>query len=303
MERWLPIRAIRPSGRLTRRQFASLLLGVGLTGCARLTTTDSDSGGWQLPRPQMSPDSVILEVVTLRLPPGSDEAERLWSHVDEQHVSRDARIAWHDNGFRCGVIPGQLPAEFQQLIDEQRRQRAELDREAQPSADQYSGEQRLQNRAGKRGKILTTDIRDTLVVLTPKEGRLTGQTLQQAQCLLSVRPFPHGNAMELELTPEIEHGQAKQRWVGQAHEGTFRLDMNRSRVVFEPLRIRPTISPGQVLVLSCTAELKGLGRQFFAETPTGSLEHRFLLIRLAQTQLDDLFSLEADDEPLTTPID
>lgn len=272
-------------------------------GCTRLDTSDGSGASWRLPRPQMSPDSVVLEVVTLRLPAGSDKIEQLWQEVDEQHWPREARQAWLENGFRCGVISGQLPADFQQILSDQRAARADLDRDSSAGPSIAGGEQRLQNRAGKRGKILTTEVRDSLIVLLPQNGRLSGQTLVRAQCLFSVRPLPQGSGTILELTPEIEHGEPRQRWIGQAHEGSFRLDMNRDRLVVETLRTQPNLQPGQTLVISCVTEPKGLGRQFFAETASGVLEHRFLLIRLAQTQLDDLFTPESHEEPLTSLVD
>ena len=53
--------------------------------------------------------------------------------------------------------------------------------------------------------------------------------------------------------------------------------------------------PGQTLILSCTPESKGLGQNFFVDTSHGDPQQKLLLIRLAQTQRDDLFELS---EPL-----
>ncbi|MFO0901382.1 MAG: hypothetical protein U0939_00175 [Pirellulales bacterium] len=284
-----------------RVRLACFFLAVVLSGCSTWNSPKNE-GGFKLGQPQMSPDSVVLEVVILHLPEdGGDEP--WWSGLDEQALDHALRLRLAENGFRAGIVRGRIPEQLESQLGSQRESQAGIDPENQPAG--VAGEQRLQCRAGKRNKILLSDVYPTLAALVPNGERLTGRTLENAQCLLSVRSFPRGDGgVELEITPEIEHGQARQRWVGQAHEGTYRLDSNRERLSLESLRIRPTLEPGQVLAVSCAPEIKGLGRQFFSDIPGGSApERRVLLIRLAQTQIDDLFSEQGGRDPLTTSLD
>lgn len=287
-----------------RRAFAAYV--VCLAGCACFagctSWTPSQAKDWKLPQPRMSPDSVVLEVATLRIP-ASESEPSWWADVDEQSLSNELRKSLEENGFRCGLVRGELPDGLQQALGSQRETLSPIDGDGAASSPTL-GEQRLQMRTGRRSKIVTTPLRDTLVVLVPRDKQLTGRTLSQAQCIVNVRSFPQGDgSVELEITPEIEHGEAKQRWVGQAHEGAFRIDTNRDRLTLESLQFRPKLAPGQALVLGATSEKRGIGHQFFTESDNGSTERRVLLIRLAQTQLDDLFSEGGVQAPLATPVE
>ncbi|HTN75552.1 MAG TPA: hypothetical protein VL096_09905, partial [Pirellulaceae bacterium] len=129
-------------------------------------------------------------------------------------------------------------------------------------------------------------------------GQVTGQDFVEAQCLFAVKTFPQGDSrVRMELVPEVEHGQSKQRWIGQ--DGAFHVESSKSHKVLDGLRMELLLSPGEVLVLSCTADQKGLGKQFFAESKPG--EQKLLMIRLAQTQYDDLFAPESVQKPIVTP--
>lgn len=281
-----------------------ICVAIGLcAGCGKWSTTGKQS--WQLPHAKMSPDSVVLEVAIVRLPVEQGEVSTaFWSNVDEQLIPTEVRQRLERNGLRCGVLTGQLPEELQRLTAGTDSVARLAENDSPQASGELFGQQRLQNRTGSRSKIVTSEIRDQRIVLTPEQGRLTGQTFFHAQCLFSVKTFPQGDGqVRLELVPEIEHGQPKQRWVGQTHEGTFRLDTSAERAIFDHLRFEPKLAPGQSLIVSCTPHVKGLGRQFFADASASGGEQRLLLIRLAQTQVDDLFAPENISEPLITPAD
>ena len=79
--------------------------------------------------------------------------------------------------------------------------------------------------------------------------------------------------------------------------------IGRDKLVFDRLRLDAKLTPGQVLLVSNTAEIKGPGESFFAETANGTVERTLLVVRVAQTQLDDLFTPEHALAPLVTPGD
>ena len=70
----------------------------------------------------------------------------------------------------------------------------------------------------------------------------------------------------------------------------MQLNTGRSREVFDRLAAQATLAPGEMLVFSSLPEREGsLGHYFFTEEHSGQLEQKLLVIRLSQTQHDDLF--------------
>lgn len=292
----------------------SCWLGLALltaTGCTTWSLPGAATAGKQmltkgLPSLRGANDSVALEVATIHLsntPDDQREAE-IWKLIDEQAVSAEVRRRLAASGFRAGVIAGEIPANLRSHFKDQAAQEETVVDQPRESSESPTGGKLIQNRPGHRSKVVVSETRDQLIVLQTDGGRLTGQTYHQAQCLFSLRGYPSGDGrLRLELTPEIEHGQPKQRWVGQSHDGTFRIDTSRERVEFTSLTLDMILAPGQTLVLSTGEERKGLARQFFSETASGKLEQRLLLIRAASTQFDNLFAPSLDAEPLATPLD
>lgn len=238
----------------------------------------------------MSPDTVVVEIASLRVPYEQID-EQFWRGVDEQFLSLEIRQKLAGNGFRGGILSGELPASLRDALAEGQISSRIGDQDPERPRGPVVSQQRLQNRTGRRGKLITSEIRDELVTLMPEAGRVTGKTLSMAQCLLSLRSYPRGDGhVRLELVPEIEHGEPRTRWLGQPADGTFRIDTGRERTIFNELRFDPVLAPGETLLVTCSADWKGLGRSFFAD-PAGEIRmQRVLLIRLAQTQADDLFA-------------
>jgi len=279
---------------------AAALLACAAIGCAPLRHAPSE--GVQLPRHRLASDSIVLEVAFVRFPAGQlDPADAVWLAADEQQLAVESRRRLADNGLRCGLLGSQLPPELREL----------LDAAASPlgpgtdvgiSADAATAtQQRLPLRAGNLGRIVLGSTHDLLHVLTQEEGELRGETYREARCELAVRSYPQGDGrVRLEFTPEIHHGQPRQRYLGG--QGGIRVESRQDERVFERLRFDATLSPGQILVFGPTLPGKGLGGCFFA-SPGDEQPGRLLLVRLAQTQLDDLFAPEQVAAPLATPFD
>jgi len=96
-------------------------------------------------------------------------------------------------------------------------------------------------------------------------------------------------------------GELKARFIRS--EAQLVQNIGRDRLPLEQLRIEAVLSPGQWLLLSTTRAAKGLGENFFIQSPSGTLQRTLLLVRVAQTQLDDLFAPEHAASPLATPGD
>ncbi len=282
---------------------ASLAIAT-LGGCALLSLEEPASEPVRLPAPRMAADSVVLEFIFVRMPVLETEAyAEIWSGADEQSFPAELRRQLADNGFRCGVLGQQIPEALltrlkgpTNALEERSEDVATSDIEVDRSA------RRKQCRAGRRAKIVVSKTHESLSVLTREGGAVRGRLVEKAQCLFALKPYPQGDGqVRLDVTPEVEHGDVRQQWVGG--NGTMMQRMGKDRIVLDAMRIGATLAPGQSLMLSATDDAHGLGDHFFVETAGGTLERTILLVRVAATQHDDLFAPGQLPSPLATPVD
>lgn len=273
-------------------------------GCSLLKRdrdTESEKEPTTLPTPALAVDSVVVEVTFVHVPPDTEYlARELWRDVDEQHLPTDLRRRLAANGFRCGMIGGQYPDALNELIAHTEN-KDQIDTElGSPRLGKATGQRRIQCRSGKRSKILTGKTFATLAVVTNDDGMLSGQTCHNAHCEFSMRTFTMGDGrVRLELTPEVHHGQPKQTIVGG--ENAFRFDVSQQRIALDQLHIETTLSPGQSLLLTATPEAHGLGGKFFCSGKSANEHGKLLLIRLAQSQMNNLFAPDEIATPIATP--
>jgi hypothetical protein len=285
---------------LRRRSFLALALPAVVAGCASWNHEPAETS--KLPPARMSPDAVVLELAFVRLPVGDRESyDAIWSQCDEQHFTPELRQDLAANGLRAGVLGQQLPGALRAALEGAANLIEERAEDIGTNDTQTDLKQRrLQCRTGRRAKIVVSKTHPSLSFLTLEEGRVHGNVLEYAPGLLALKPYPQGDGrVRLDLTPEIEHGELRTQWVGQ--EGSLVQRVGRERVILDRLRSVATLRAGQVLVLSTTPDLKGVGEHFFSETAGGRSERTCLLVRVAQTQWDDMFAPEQFSAPLATP--
>ncbi len=278
---------------------AALLLPLAVAGCSLWKSPGKEPS--KLPLPRMAADAVVLEIATIHVPAESQEtAEGVWQEADELHLDVELRRELTANGVRCGLLGSALPDALHELMI-QDDNKPSADGEAGPVAgSDLTTTTRIQSRRGQRNRIITTPTREQLHVMTIEDGQVCGRSYKQAHGELSVKTFPQDNGLvRLEITPEVHHGQAKQVFVGG--ENSFVPQVLQDRTEFAQLRIETTIGLGQTLIISCTSPATGLGGSFFAETSGEKSRTKLLLIRLAQTQLDDLFAPGQVRAPIVTP--
>jgi hypothetical protein len=273
---------------------------VVLAGCSQWQKQPEDPS--QLPPARMSPDSVVLELAFVRLPVNDRAAhDQIWSEADELHFAPELRRELAANGLRVGIFGQHLPDELRAALDAAADQAEERGEDTDTSDTQTSrGQRRLSCRTGRRAKIVVSKTHPSLAFLTQNDGSVSGSVLENAQCLLALKPYPQGDGrVRLDITPEIEHGELKNTWAQQ--NGSLMQRIGRDRVVLDRLRTVATLSAGQVLVLSTTPDVKGLGEHFYSETAAGRVERTLVLVRVAQTQWDNLFAPGQISAPLATP--
>jgi len=271
---------------------------VAVAGCS----TWSAAKVTELPLPRSAPDSVVFEAAFVRVPP-HQQLDELWRQIDEQQLNAEARRNLIANGIRCGVLGAQLPTELQGFMASAGSDQPVTSSESLLSDSVTALYRRLQNRAGERSELIVVPaISERKVVLFHEEGRIRAENFDQGQALFAIRGYPSGDGtVRVELVPEIRHGDVKHQWV--PGNGTFLHDIGRATSAFDQLRLTAVLSPGQTLLVTGTEEAKGLGGFLFAEGSGESSERLLLLLRLAQTQYDDLFAPEQAAEPLATPVD
>ena len=263
-----------------------------LAGCATVELEDGDS---PLAPLEMPPDSAVLEVFFVRFPFGDAEVNGgLWQEIDEQQLSPDLRGRLTQNGFRVGVVGGQIPMRLSKLLEladkapptGEASQIDVADLESEPRVIR----RHLSIRAGRRKEIIASGVYDQLPVLLCEPRQLGGQTYRKVQAVLAVITFPLGDGrIRIELVPELHHDDARPRWVGD--QGMLRLEAGRPRREFDEMAISATLAPGSMLLVGSLPHLPGsLGHHFFTEAD-GRLQQKLLVVRLSQTQHDDLFAL------------
>ena len=136
----------------------------------------------------MSPDSVVLEMFFVRFPFGDPAVnEKLWEQVDEQQFSPELRERLARNGFRVGLLSGQMPAELSKLLELSDKPAAGGEVEG-VKIDSLESEprvvrRRLQLRTGQRSEIIASGIYPQVPVLVCESGRIPGRpTTRRRAC-------------------------------------------------------------------------------------------------------------------------
>jgi hypothetical protein len=261
-----------------------------MLGCQTL----AKRGKTPLAPASMSPDSVVVEVFRIRFPSANQGVnEAVWDEIDEQHFPTHLRRQLAGNGFRVGLIGGQVPITLSRLM-QLRDAPPPTGQSTEVSVAAMEEEPTVQRkqmtlRSGKRGEIVVSGIYEQLPVLINRAGELGGKTYYQAQGMLAIKAFPQRDGrVRIEMVPELHHGKLQQRWT--ANQGVMRLDAGRPRRVFEEMRVEGMLAPGEMLLIGGLSSRPGsLGHHFFTRD-NGHLERQLLVVRLAQTQHQDMFS-------------
>ncbi len=272
-------------------------LALCIAGCALIAPQTKNPTPSILQPTQMPPGGAALEVFSIHMPPGEPDLDRqIWEEVDEQQFPVEVRRRLEKNGFRAGVLAGQIPPSLSRLLDlkgkpgsggdVQQVSVADLVKPAQVST------QHLQTRAGERCEIAASGVLEKMPILVSEAGEIRGLTYEQAQGIfaMQVAPQPDGR-VQLELVPEIHHGGPRQHIVGE--QSFFRLETSRAKRAFDELKLTAVLSPGGMLLLGSQPNRQGsLGHYFFLESNgrDDRFDEKLILVRLCQTQHDDLVS-------------
>ena len=241
-----------------------------------------------------SAESVALEIFQARIPLDQEaKADALWERIDEQKFDAELRRKLVANGLRVGVVGGALPEDLAKLL--------ELDGDAAEVSDSQlitaqSAVPRVTRRVVQVKRpdpisIQVSELRDEAQVLLSHEGSFGGKTFRQMQGVYSLQAerIP-GQRVNVRLTPELHHGDLKQRYAG-SQQGIFMSIPSREREVFDELSMNVTLAPGELLVLGCLPAAKtSLGGVFHTATAAGKDERKLILVRLLQVPPSEILA-------------
>ncbi len=275
---------------------AALLIALS-SGCAHWSSNAHDNdGATGLQPPGRSLDSVVIETVLVRFPASKlEQLDTIWTSADESIFDIQFRQLMDRNGLRAGLLFGELPLAIREQIQEtSHQQTTDALEHAGLAADVDNQMRKLQCRAARRKDLIVRkQVAEPLTVLTLLDGeKVSGETYYQPSVLFDLRAMPHGDGQAtLELTPEIQHGEYRQTFVSSDYG--VRPEMKRQHQAWPELRLSARLRPGQILAIAATQPPKALGSAFFTtHTADRSVEHVVLLVRLSETQLDELFAHE-----------
>lgn len=189
------------------------------------------------------------------------------------------------NGIRVGIAGSRLPDEVYQQLG-----RLSDPSEAAPVDvvdETMNLYRRVQLRSGARSDIVMRGPMETMVSFSETDDGVTGRSLDLAQPQFEMVATPRGNgSVSLRLTPEIHYGHSKQKFVGE--NGMFHIEAGRDQIIYDDLAITAELASGQTLVVTAAGPKHSIGGNFFQDERDEG-KRTLLLIRLAQSQYDDLF--------------
>lgn len=287
---------MQASWRTTPRSLTSAIaLGCALIAGCQVLDKPPEAALESLLRPAAtSPDSVTLEIFHARIPLDQQRrADLVWDEIDEQRFDADLRRRLVANGLRAGVAGGVPPETISNLLS------LESDMPA-PSAVRVISQQTAAPRVTRQVKQLnrrdemslqSSEVQDEATVLLSRDGVMGGKTFQQVQGVYTLQAEAiAGQRVRVRLTPELHHGELRNRRVG-SDQGIFLSTVSREREVFSQLALQTELAPGELLILGCVPEASAsLGGVFHTASAGGQSERKLIVLRLLEVPPSEILA-------------
>ena len=317
---------LRVFSRVAEREWREMSLRVYLLmlpvwicigGCAEWETPEIPARSI-FPESKIAPDAVGMQVALAQLDTHQkDDFELFWNQLDQQALPIDLRKRLDQNGLRAAVMASAAPSILNQLIDPppilpdnlNSLERQLYSRGLLRKKQRMITHDRISNREGELYSIPVSDIHSQFswnIRNGDMETPGAGATVRGG---INITTFPQGDGtVKLLIEFEIHHGKARP----QIAERSFFKENRQAIHRIKDLKFEVVLMSGESLVLAPTADVEDLGKLFFgaaqseanhrdstlSELPAAS--HRLLLVRIVQTQMDDLFNDSRFVEKLTT---
>lgn len=280
------------------------VLLILVSGCANWNGSNETSSrsSFNLANSRMSPGSVGIEIAVAQLDANQmPQLDQLMGTLDQQKFPLEVRQKLDRNGLTCGIMSTRPPAVLHELLEPYMPDPESLDIAARPLAlagllDPVSRmllQQRISNQNGEVYPVGTSDIYEQMEwVLHHSDQQVPGDA-SVARCFFDITTFANSDgSVTLKLAPVIRHGSEIPR-IGVA-DGSFVMDRRQRQVNLDEVAFKIQLRPGQTLVVVANDPFRD---HQTAQNRLGPLllgseqpdETRLLLVRLVQTQMDDLF--------------
>jgi hypothetical protein len=295
-------------------------------GCRMLGDDVSLQGQSPLVAGRASPDSVAIEMLWVRFPDDDPQLnDEAWLAIDETAIAADVRRELAANGFRVGVISGDLPDAMARALNQtggapedeesnsvthegvtplfpraEKRDRPLAENGGRPQStlapavgllDEPVVRGRVKHlRRHERWEIQASDVYPSLPLLEPKGREQGGDIYPDAQALYALRIDPQPDRTVLvELTPELHFGPYHQSWSGD--ERMMMRALVRDRRVFAKMQINVRLAAGDILVLmNLPNSGSRLGEYFHTVDSSQGRQQKLILLRLAQLPPGETFA-------------
>ena len=300
-----------------RVYFLILPLWVCICGCAKWEAPEIPQRSI-FPESRIAPDAVGMEVALAQLDSRQkDDFELFWNQLDQQALPLELRKRLDQNGLRVAVMASSPPTILHQLIDpppilpqnlnslEKQLYLKGLLRKKQ----RMISHDRISNREGELYSIPVSDIHPQFSWNIRNGDMETPGAGEAVRGGINITTFPQGDGtVKLMFEFEIHHGRARPQIAERSFFKENRQTIHRIR----DLKFEIVLLSGESIVLAPTADVTDLGALFFGAAPSGADRsdsdpklppvpfHRLLLVRIVQTQMDDLFNDSRFVEKLTT---
>lgn len=288
---------------------------IGVCGCARWDKTDSRSE-FKFPQGRLASDAVALEIGIAQLDVSQTEVfEQFWNLMDQQELALPQRQLMDQNGLRVAIMASHAPAILNELLAPRPLEFEDLTivEEHMMAEDRLEPKsrmvlhQRIANRNGQAHPIQTSKVHPQFRWTIRNADLQSIGTGQWVRGFFDVTTLPEGDGtVRLQFSPQIHHGEVRPSF-GVANKAFF-MDSSQTVNKLAELMFTLRVRPGETVVIAPTSDVEDLGSLFFGEPESASdqparetnMTHRVLLVRVVQTQMDDLFGNSASNERLTT---
>ena len=247
---------------------------------------------------QMPPNSVACLVSVVKLNKNQGERfDRIWPELDQQAVGLVQRRAWDANGLRIALAPAQLPGELRTLLEEDlatdENKLEKIDglesKIAEAQNGQTSSTWRMTLREGNAKSIAVSPPHEAASWVIESGSKQTAGAGTRVTALMQLTAFPKGDGTtKIVLRPLIKHGEPHSRF--GVLNNSLTLETSQTEVLLDQLRVEASLKPGQTMIATCIPQSAEFGQLLFGNPEQlESGERRVLLIRLVQTQQDDVF--------------
>lgn len=267
-------------------------------------------------RLRMLPDSVVLEVAVAQIDLDQlDQFDHLWNRIDTGVLSLHDRRVLDQNGIRVGVLSSHVPAELHELlapipVDESSLnpwQEQLLEKGLLKPQSRFLLHDGIQNRRGETHPVPVSQFWEQTSWVVHSGDRKSVGAGENVRAVVEVKTFPKGDGtVRLICTPTLHIGLPRTQ-IGVSQQA-FAYETSQDKKQLSDLKFEACLRSGETLIVAPTSDLGDLGKLFFGADPglaevanDGSPQtYRILMLRLLQTQKDDLFDADTGIDELTT---